>query len=173
MNAITSVPASPHQPAQGTHSDAAASALRHALSAAHGPLRAAVEAYRTARAALTPDADLLEILRAAGGIVLAAEAITTAAKQLEATARAALASCMSDTGCPSIGLASHVVHLSTKADHVDIEDARAIPPDLMRQPPAAPDKVAIGKLLRAGAVVPGARLVGNQEPICVFRSCSQ
>jgi hypothetical protein len=122
-------------------------------------------AYRTARAALTPDADLLEVLRAAAGIVLAVEAITSA--------RGALASCMSDTGCPSVALASHVVHLGTKPDHVDIDDARAIPPDLMRQPPPAPDKVAIGKLLRAGAAVPGARLVGNQEPICVFRSCSQ
>ncbi|HEY2617708.1 MAG TPA: siphovirus Gp157 family protein [Acetobacteraceae bacterium] len=168
MNAITSVPASQQQ----SHAGAAAAALRSAIANATPPLRDAVQAYRTARAGLTPDADFLEILRAAGGIVLAAEAIVAAAKQVEATARTALASCMSDTGCPSVALASHVVHLSTKADHVDIEDARSIPPELMRQPPPAPDKVAIGKLLRAGAAVPGARLVGNQEPICVFRSCS-
>ena len=169
MNAITSIPASQPQP----HANAAAAALRHAITAAHTPLRDAVQAYRTASAALTPDADLLEVLRAAAGIVLAAEAIVAAGKQVEVTARAALATCMSDTGCPSVGLASHVVHLSTKADHVDIENARAIPPDLMRQPAPAPDKVAIGKLLRAGAAVPGARLIGNKEPLCIFKGKTQ
>ncbi|HEY2619456.1 MAG TPA: siphovirus Gp157 family protein [Acetobacteraceae bacterium] len=169
MDAITS---SPQEPAHGTHSAAAASGLRVALAAAHGPLRAAVETYRAARAALTPEADLLDVLRAAGGIVLAAEAITAAGKQVETTVRTALAACMSDTGCPSVALASHVVHLSTKPARVDIENRDAIPGEFMRTPPPAPDKVAIGKLLRAGAAVPGARLIGNQEPICVFRSCS-
>jgi hypothetical protein len=132
-----------------------------------------VSAYRAAHAALTPDADLLEMLRAAGGIVLAAELIVAAGKRLEASARAAMATCMSDTGCPAVALADHVVHLSTRPDRVDIEDEKATPPDLLRQPPPAPDKVAIGKLLRAGAAVPGARLIGNHEPVCVFRSCSQ
>jgi hypothetical protein len=143
---------------------------RTAVTAAHGPLRAAVEAYRAARAGLTSDADLLEILRAAGGIVLAAEAITAASKQVETTARAAMANCMSETGCPAVALDHHVVHLGTKPDRVDIEDESAIPPALLRQPPPpAPDKVSIGKALRAGAAVPGARLVGNKEPLCVFK----
>jgi hypothetical protein len=173
MNAITSIPATQPQPSQQSHANAAAAALRQAIVNATPPLRDAVQAYRTARVGLTPDANLLEILRAAGGIVLAAEAIVAAGKQVEATARTALAQTMTETGCPSVGLASHVVHLSTKPARVDVEDERAIPPELMRQPPPAPDKVAIGKLLRAGAAVPGARLVGNQEPICVFRSCSQ
>jgi hypothetical protein len=173
MNAITSVPATQQQPSHGSHANAAAAALRSAITAAHGPLRDAVTAYRTASAGLAPDADLLEILRAAGGIVLAAEAIAAAGKSLEAAARTATAQTMLDTGCPSVGLANHVVHLSTKADHVDIEDARAIPPDLMRQPAPAPDKVAIGKLLRAGAAVPGARLIGNKEPLCIFKGKTQ
>jgi hypothetical protein len=152
-----------------SHADAAATALRHAIAAAHAPLREAVARYRTAYAGLASDADLLDVLRAAGGLVLAAEAIVAASKQVEATARAALASCMAETGCPAVALDSHTVHLSTKPSHVDIEDERAIPPELMRTPPPAPDKVAIGKLLRAGAVVPGARLVGNREPVCVFK----
>jgi hypothetical protein len=161
--------ASQPQPSQQSHADAAATALRTAVTAAHGPLRDAVTAYRTASAALAPDADLLDVLRAVGGIVLAAEAIVAAGKQLETAARTALASCMSETGCPAVALASHVVHLGTKPDRVDVEDESAIPRELLRQPPAAPDKVAIGKLLRAGAAVPGARLVGNQEPVCVFK----
>ena len=70
-----------------SHADAAATALRQALAAANAPLREAVTAYRTAWAELTADTDLLDVLRAAGGLVLAAEAIVAASKQLEATAR--------------------------------------------------------------------------------------
>ena len=47
--------------------------------------------YRTAAADLSPDADLLDVFRVTGNIVLAAEAITAASKSAEATARAALA----------------------------------------------------------------------------------
>jgi Siphovirus Gp157 len=154
-----------------THADAAAEALRQAIGTAHAPLRDAVTAYRAGVAGLAPDADLLDMLRAAGEIVLAAEAIVAASKGVAAVARTALAQALSETGCPAVALASHTVHLSTKPACVDIEDESAIPADLMRQPPPAPDRVAIGKLLRSGAAVPGARLIGNNhEPICVFRS---
>jgi hypothetical protein len=152
------------------HADAAATVLRQALAAANGPLRDGVSSYRAAYADLSASSDLLEVMRAAGGLVLAAESIVAASKQAEATARSALASCMAETGCPAVALADHVVHLSTKPDRVDIEDERAIPPEVMRQPPPTPDKVAIGKRLRAGTAVPGARLIGNREPICIFRS---
>jgi hypothetical protein len=152
-----------------THGDAAATALRQALSVGHAALRDAVTTYRAASAGLATGGDLLDMLRAAGSVVLAAEAITAAAKQAEATARAALATCMAETGCPAVALASHVVHLGTKAARVDIEDESAIPAELMRTPAPAPDKAAIAKMLRAGAEVPGARLVGNHEPICIFK----
>jgi Siphovirus Gp157 len=152
-----------------SHADAAATTLRRALAASHAPLREAVASYRTAYAGLTAGVDLLDVLRAVGGLVLAAEAIVAASKQVETTARDALASCMAETGCPAVALGSHTVHLSTKPARVDIADEQAIPPELLRQPPPAPDKVAIGKLLRAGAAVPGARLVGNREPVCVFK----
>jgi hypothetical protein len=151
-----------------SHANAAAT-LRQSLSAAHAPLRDAVAAYRTATAGLVPDADLLDVFRAAGNIVLAAEAIAAASKQAEAAARAALASAMAETGCPAVALPSHVVHLGTKLARVDIEDESAIPAELMRTPPPAPDKVAIAKVLRAGGEVPGARLLGNHEPIVVFK----
>ena len=137
------------------------------------PLRDSVASYRTAYAGLAPDVDLLDVLRAAGGLVLAAEAIVTACKQVEATARSALTSCMVETGCPAVALDSHTVHLSTKPARVDIEDESAIPAELMRTSPPAPDKVAIGKLLRAGATVPGARLIGNHEPAVVFKGCQR
>jgi hypothetical protein len=162
MNAVTPV-------AGRTHADAAAATLRQALAASHGPLRDAVSTYRTAAAALTPGADLLDVLRAAGNIVLAAEAIAAASKQAETAARAALANAMVETGCPAVALASHIVHLGTKSARVDIEDESAIPAELMRTPAPAPDKVAIGKLLHAGRQVPGARLLGNHESMVVFK----
>jgi hypothetical protein len=109
------------------------------------------------------------VLRAAGNIVLAAEAIAAASKQVETAARAALAQAVSETGCPAVALASHTVHLGTKPARIDIEDEAAIPAELMRTPAPAPGKVAIGKLLRAGGEVPGARLLGNHEPMAVFK----
>lgn len=160
MNAITKLQ---------SHADAAAAMLRQALAASHAPLRDAVASYRAATSDLTTGADLLDVLKGAASIVLAAEAIVSASKQAEAAARVALASCMAETGCPAVALDSHVVHLGTKPARVDIEDESAIPTELMRSPAPAPDKVAIAKLLRAGAEVPGARLVGNHEPICVFK----
>jgi hypothetical protein len=155
------------------HADATATALRQVLAGANAPLRDGVSAYRAAYAGLSASTDLLEVMRAAGSLVLAAESIVVASKQAEATARSALAQAMSETGCPAVALADHVVHLGTKPDRVDIEDERAIPPELMRVPAPAPDKVAIGKRLRAGAAVPGARLIGNREPICIFKGKSQ
>jgi hypothetical protein len=104
---------------------------------------------------------------------LAAEAIVAASKQVEATARSALAQTMSETGCPAVALADHVVHFGTKPARVDIEDEAPIPPELMHQPPPVPDKTAIGKILRTGASVPGARLIGNNESICVFKGKSR
>jgi hypothetical protein len=79
---------------------------------------------------------------------------------------------MSETGCPAVALEHHTVHIGTKPSYVAIDDAQLLPPELMRAPPPAPDKVAIGKLLRAGVDVPGARLIGNNAPLCIFRSHS-
>jgi hypothetical protein len=152
-----------------THAIATATALRETLTAGNPQLRDGITAYRTAWSALTASTDLLEVLRAAGSIALAAEAIATASKAAEAAARSALANAMSEVGCPSVALASHTVHLSHKPAFVAIEDESAIPAELMRTPPPAPDQVAIGKLLRAGKEVPGARLAGNREPVCVFK----
>jgi hypothetical protein len=155
------------------HAEAAAACLRDAIRPAHTALRQALEAYRAAYAGFTPDADLLDVMRAAGSIALAAEAITAAAKAAEATARSALAQAMADTGCTAVALEHHTVHLGTRPASVEIEDAAAIPAHLMRAPPPAPDRTAIGKLLRANVAVPGARLIGNHDPVAIFRSNHQ
>jgi hypothetical protein len=80
---------------------------------------------------------------------------------------------MAETGCPAVTLEHHTVHLGSKPASVEIEDTAAIPAELMRRPEPAPDKVAIGKLLRANVAVPDARLIGNHEPICIFKGNSR
>jgi hypothetical protein len=171
MNAITGIPATqPSQPSHRSHADAAAAALRTAISAAHAPLRDAVAAYRAASAALTPDADLLEILRAAGGIVLAAEAIVAAGKQVEATARTALASTLMDTGACSIRGSTHTFSASAGRQSVNITRAADVPAEFLRQPPPAPDKVRILPLLKAGQIIPGCELSNGSQPILIVKA---
>ena len=155
------------------HADNAAAGLRDAILPAHRALAQAVQAYRSAYAGLAPDADLLDIMKAIGSIALAAEAIVAAAKHAESVARSSLAQTMAETGCPAVMLPHHTVHLGTRPASVEIEYAAAIPVHLMRAPPPAPDRTAIGKLLRAGVTVQGARLIGNREPTVVFRSNHQ
>lgn len=151
-----------------TYATAAVTALRESIGATHGAVRDAVSAYRDACRGLAPDADLLDALKAAGELALAAEALTAASKQTEAAARTALAQTMSEVGCPSVALPSHTVHLGTKPARVDIEDERAIPPELLRKP--TPDRRAIMAAIKAGRDVPGCSLVKSNEPLCVFRS---
>lgn len=153
-----------------THADTAATTLRGALGASHGPLRDAVASYRAACAALTPDADRLDALRAAGNIVLAAEAIVTASKSAEAAARAALASTLVDTGACSIRSSTHIFSASPGRQSVTVTSAAEVPPHLLHQPPLSPDKAKIMRLLKAGETVPGCELSNGGQPILTVKA---
>jgi hypothetical protein len=155
-----------------SHADAAATALRDALAAANAPLREAVTTYRTAWAALTPDADLLEILRAAGGLALAAEAIVAAGKQVEATARSTLAQTLMDTGACSIRSATHTFSASPGRPSVTVTSAAEVPAHLLQQPPPSPDKAKILRLLKAGEGVPGCEISNGSQPILTVKAIS-
>jgi hypothetical protein len=148
----------------------AADALRNAIANATPPLRDAVLAYRTARSGMAAEADLLDVLRAAGGIVLAAEAITAAAKQLEAAARTALASTLLDTGACSIRSSTHTFSASQGRQSVTITSADEVPQHLLRQPPPSPDKTKILQLLKAGESVPGCELGNGSQPILIVKA---
>jgi hypothetical protein len=163
MNAITK---------PQTHADAAAAALRQALAASHAPLRDAVAAYRAATTGLAPASDLLDVLRAAGDIVLAAEAITTAGKSAEAAARAALASALMDTGACSIRSSTHIFSASPGRQSVTITSDADVPPHLLHQPPPSPDKAKIMRLLKAGESVSGCELSNGSHPILTVKAIS-
>jgi hypothetical protein len=161
MNAITKP-----QP----HADAAATALRQAIAASHAQLRDAVASYRTAWSAIAADADLLDTLRAAGELVLAAEAIITASKQVEATARTALAQTLMDTGTCSIRSATHTFSASPGRQSVTVTSAADVPSHLLQQPPASPDKAKILRLLKAGEGVPGCEISNGSQPILTVKA---
>jgi hypothetical protein len=129
-----------------------------------------VAAYRTAWARLTPDADLLEMLRAAGEVVLAAEMLVTASKALEASARATLASTLLDTGACSIRTSTHTFSAAPGRPSVTITAADDVPVSLLRQPPPAPDKARIFALLKAGESVPGCELSNGSQPILTVKA---
>jgi hypothetical protein len=154
-----------------SHADAAATTLRQALAASHGPLRDAVASYRTACAGLGPDADLL-VLRAAGSIVLAAEAIVAASKQAETAARAALAQTLMDTGACSIRSSTHTFSASPGRQSVTVTSAADVPPHLLHQPPPSPDKAKIMRLLKVGETVPGCELSNGGRPILTVKAIS-
>jgi hypothetical protein len=58
----------------------------------------------------------------------------------------------------------HTYTISAARDGVRITDIDAIPAELMRQPPPAPDKAAILKLLSAGTPVAGCTLSNGGAP---------
>jgi hypothetical protein len=155
-----------------THAETAATALRQALSAGHAALRDAVTAYRAACAGLSADADLLDTLRAAGSIVVAAEAIAAAGKHAEATARATLAQALMDTGACSIRSATHTFSASAGRQSVTVTSAADVPPHLLHQPPPSPDKAKILRLLKAGESVAGCELSNGSLPILTVKAIS-
>lgn len=94
----------------------------------------------------------------------AAETLAAHAKRL----RQVLAEVMDETGCATLRGETHIASVSAGRAGVVITDETAIPPSLMRQPPPAPDKAAISKLLRGGKAVPGCML-GNAGPTLTIR----
>jgi hypothetical protein len=161
MNAITRP-----QP----YADAAANSLRDALAASNSELRDGVAAYRTAWSALTASTDLLDALRAAGSLVLAAEAIVSASKNAEAAARTALAQTLMETGACSIRSDTHIFSASPARQSVSVTSAANVPAHLLHQPPAQPDRAKIMRLLKTGQRVPGCELSNGTNPILTIKA---
>ena len=134
------------------------------LTATHAPV-----AVRRLAAALDDAPDLIAAGQVATSLILeveaAADALAVTAKQL----RQALAEVMAESGAPSFRTDTHLATVSDGRAGVLITDPALIPADLMRQPPPAPDKAAIAKLLKEGRPVPGATL-GNGGPQLTIRA---
>jgi hypothetical protein len=141
------------------------------LEAAAEPLltdAAVAPAMRRAAALASEAGDFMDAARQLVPLVLdleaASDALTAHARRL----RDALAEVMEETGAGTIRASEHVAAVTAGRASVVITDASLIPPSLMRQPPPAPDKAAIQKLLREGHAVPGA-VPGNARPQLTIR----
>jgi hypothetical protein len=136
----------------GKHERAALDRLRVA-----GSLRLAVTPAADAEADLLMAGDVLDGLRAAAALLMAAEEIEAAAKACGERLRAALAEVMSDTGATSLDLPHHRLSLVDGKTAATVTDPAALPAEYMVQPPPRPDLHAIAKALKHGPV-PGAAL---------------
>lgn len=129
----------------------------------------APHAIRLGAAKAVDTGDMLDAAEAMVPLILdleaAADALGAHAKRL----RQVLAEVMDETGAATIRAGMHTASVSRGRAAVAITDEAAIPPHLMRQPPPAPDKAAIAKLLKEGKPVPGASL-GNAAPTLSIRS---
>ena len=139
-----------------THEEQATLDLNDAIRDA---LRVVGKAVRTAinvQAGLT-DTGLLANAESAVAAILALEDLSEVASYGMAECKVALAQAMS-LGMTTVRTAHHTASLRAAKKSVIVTDASLLPPGLMYQPPAAPDKDAIGIMLRAGKPVPGAVL---------------
>ncbi len=135
------------------------------LSAVSAAVRATIDAQATLKAAT----DLVDVMQASAGIVLAMEALQDAAGQAEKHTRQVLATAMSATGATTIQTDAHTISLRDAAQVVLVTDRALIPPAFMRTRDPEPDKVTIGKLLRDGQVVPGVVLSNGAAPTIQIR----
>jgi hypothetical protein len=146
------------------------------LQAAARPLLASPHAPAVAKAHAMGVIDAPDMVPAAEAyipLILALEEAAEALASAEKRLRDVLATVMSETGCTTLRSpdGSHTASVSDGRASVQITDANALPPDLMRQPPPAPDKAAIAKLLKQGVAVAGA-VLGNSPPTLSIRARS-
>ena len=114
--------------------------------------------------------DVLAVMRAGVEWTAALEQAETAFADGARVSRAALAFAMEDTGAGRVETEHFTAYTTAGKRGVVINDPAAIPPELMRQAPPAPDKSAIAKLLRDGRTVPGAALDNGGAPSLTIRS---
>lgn len=123
---------------------------------------------RRAAADVSDAPDMLPAMEAMIPLILGLEDAAETLATMARTLRRHLAEVMDETGAATIRAETHTASVSAGRAGVVITDEALIPPTLMRQPPPAPDKTAIAKLLREGKAVPGA-VLGNAGPSLTIR----
>lgn len=131
---------------------------------------AALDSYRAADATLRGADDIIVALHAAAVLVLAAETLVDVATRQAKDARNALAVTMLEIGASQFKIANHTVSVREGSRIVDVFEPEAIPPQYMRQPPAAPDKAQIAADLKAGVHIDGVRLSNGGPPVVAFHN---
>lgn len=152
-----------------SHADEARDVLHNVMRAVYKPVYAAGCAYAQAQKAATTATDLVEVMQATVGVILAAEHLKDMATEAEKSARDALAEQMDATGAAKIQTEHQTAYLSRKPAFVNIEQEDMVPAEYIRQPPPAPDKKAIKAAIDDGVLVPGCTLVVPNSQTLVIR----
>lgn len=108
------------------------------------------------QAAATPD--IVEHYAWTAHVILALEAVETAAAQADKDLRTAMLASLLDTGCPTVADDELTAYLAKEPAFVDVANPAGIPRDLWTNPQPAPDKAKIKAALDAGRSVPGASI---------------
>ena len=140
-----------------SHEDKALAALDAAVTSGLNGVAASVAVLVNDQKRWSAQLGMSAILQSTVGIIIALEDLSELAADAEIACRKALAEAMS-LGLTTVRTDHHVASLRSANTRVIVMDEAALPAHLMRQPPPAPDLLAIGKLLRAGETVPGAVL---------------
>jgi hypothetical protein len=107
------------------------------------PLGSAITAFKAAHGTLRDAEDIIDAMRDAAGLILAAEAIKDAAGEIEATMRRKLAVVMVDTGAPSLRLEHHTISVTEPGLRLRVADPKALPASYLKARDPVPDMKAI------------------------------
>jgi hypothetical protein len=127
-------------------------------------------AFARSHTAVAKATDIVETLQATIDMLIAAEALSTAAETSVKALRAVLSSTMNDVGAASIQATHHSAHLAKKQAFLNVSDEDAIPREFFVQPPVHLDKRAVKSALTDGIQVPGVSLAYPNEMTLVIRN---
>ena len=137
-------------------SSSAARSIQVAAAARHNDIRNAVKIYGLARGTLAEQPeDVTDVMRCTPALIMAAEALESAAGEAVRGLRAVLAQQMAETGCTTIHTASHVVSSVTPSRRTFVSDRALIPQRFFVPQPPVPDMAAIKAEIARGSDVPG------------------
>jgi hypothetical protein len=133
--------------------DEARAALRNALSAAYGPVYACGVTFAKAQKECAVMTDLENLMCSAVGLIVAAEALKSAADNAEKCARAALAATFQETGAPEVVTMHFRAAMAAKSSFASADQPDLTPVEYMTTP--QPDRNLIKDTLKKGINVPG------------------
>jgi hypothetical protein len=150
-----------------THAEAATTALRDAAAPPMAAVAAAVSRARDAQATFREAEDVIQVMGATAGLILALEALEEAAKRAETAMRAVLAETMWSTGATTFRTEAHTVSAKEATRRVVITGQ--VPPELMVPQPPKPDLDGIKQRLRDGRL-DFAELSNGGPPVLQIRT---
>jgi hypothetical protein len=143
-----------------SHYDAEAERLRDAAVTATRGVAAAVKQAQEARVEVGLSGDLIPVMGAIAGLILACEALQAAGKQAETELRTTLAKSMS-LGATTVRTESLTISLKEGARRVVLTGT--VPPEFLIPQEPKPDIKAIGDTLRKGEALDWATLSNGGE----------